>query len=75
MPKGIKQYTNLARRTGGAPTHPVKKETGKAKRTGGAPTHPKSLAALRKQAAAKKRSMCPPVSKMSKAQLISFLKK
>ena len=35
----------------------------------------KSVAQLRKEAAAKKRAMCPPVSKMSKAQLINFLKK
>ena len=35
----------------------------------------KSVAVLRKEAAAKKRAMCPPVSQMSKAQLLNFLKK
>ena len=79
-----KRDTNLAVRTGGAPTHPLPKKPKKkktyadalkTKKRGRPKQEGESLASLRKRASDKRKKECPPVSNMKKAQLIAFLAK
>ena len=81
-----KKESNLAVRTGGAPTHPKPKKPKKKKtyaeavqtKKRGRPTHSskghKTVGELRKEATAKRKKDCPPVSGMNRAQLERYLK-
>ena len=60
VPRRTKKQTNLAKRTGGAPTHPVARK--------------KTITALKKEAQRIKKSICPPpTSNLNRAQLISYI--
>ena len=79
-----KKESNLAVRTGGAPTHPKPKkkktyaeavQTKKRGRPTKASKGEKTTAQLRKEATAKRKRDCPPVSGMNRSQLERYLKK
>jgi hypothetical protein len=81
-----KRDTNLAVRTGGAPTHPLPKKPKKKKtyaqalqtKKKGRPTTAskggKTVSQLRKEATAKRKRECPPVSGMNRSALERYLK-